>query len=168
MRCFPVVLGAVALLSVAPTMPANARDAEEVGDFLRDRGYRDIRVNEVSACRNGDLYRFHLDRDGRVIDRRIIGQCDERYYRAPDRDYGYYRAPERDYGPTYGYRSGDDFDDYVREVQRLLNRRGYDVSVDGILGEETREAVARFQARHGLEVDGEPGPQTLAALREGP
>jgi hypothetical protein len=158
MKPVPTMLGAFALLSLTSIGPASARDPEEVESVLRDRGYRDIQVNEASACRGGDLYRFRLDEDGRVIDRWVIGRCDGS---------SYYRSPDRDYGPRYGYRSGDDDDDYVRRVQRLLNRWGYDVSVDGILGDETRDAVARFQRRHGLEIDGEPGPETLSELRRG-
>ncbi len=48
---------------------------------------------------------------------------------------------------------------YVRTLQAALH-----VSVDGEFGPETLAAVKRFQSEHGLEVDGEVGPRTWAAL----
>jgi peptidoglycan hydrolase-like protein with peptidoglycan-binding domain len=48
---------------------------------------------------------------------------------------------------------------YVRTLQAALH-----VSVDGEFGPETLAAVKHFQAEHGLEVDGEVGPKTWAAL----
>jgi peptidoglycan hydrolase-like protein with peptidoglycan-binding domain len=51
-----------------------------------------------------------------------------------------------------------------RQVQLLQQALG-GVSVDGIFGAETEEAVRRLQAGRGLAVDGVAGPLTLAALR---
>ncbi len=48
---------------------------------------------------------------------------------------------------------------WVAPVQQKLG-----VPVDGAYGPVTRQAVKRFQASHGLVVDGIVGPQTLAAL----
>jgi DNA invertase Pin-like site-specific DNA recombinase len=56
----------------------------------------------------------------------------------------------------------------VRQVQRTLQRRGYDVGapgVDGRFGPLTAAAVRRLQAARGLVVDGLVGPRTRAALR---
>ena len=50
------------------------------------------------------------------------------------------------------------------EIQRALNRLGFDVSVDGVTGPETRAAIREFQRSAGLTVDGIAGPKTLAAL----
>lgn len=53
----------------------------------------------------------------------------------------------------------------VRNIQsRLYNWGYYDGVVDGMYGYLTYSAVKRFQAKHGLTVDGIAGPQTLAAL----
>lgn len=52
----------------------------------------------------------------------------------------------------------------VRELQHLLVRAGYPVNVDGDYGPATHAAVREFQAAAGLEVDGVAGPQTMRAL----
>jgi DNA invertase Pin-like site-specific DNA recombinase/peptidoglycan hydrolase-like protein with peptidoglycan-binding domain len=55
----------------------------------------------------------------------------------------------------------------VREVQRELQRRGYDLGppgVDGRFGPLTDTVVRRMQADHGLAVDGAVGPHTRRAL----
>jgi peptidoglycan hydrolase-like protein with peptidoglycan-binding domain len=53
-----------------------------------------------------------------------------------------------------------------RQVQLLQGAIG-GISVDGIYGPETEEAVKRFQASKGLTPDGVAGPQTLSALGGG-
>jgi lysozyme family protein len=52
----------------------------------------------------------------------------------------------------------------VRSVQYLLNAQGYDISVDGIFGSETRGAVEQFQAANNLQADGIVGNQTWPVL----
>lgn len=53
----------------------------------------------------------------------------------------------------------------VRVLQRRLTRAGDPPGpVDGRYGPLTEHAVARFQAAHGLQVDGIAGPRTWAAL----
>ncbi len=57
---------------------------------------------------------------------------------------------------------GDD----VRELQRRLNRLGFDAGyVDGIYGPDTAAATREFQLNTGLPDDGITGPGTVAALR---
>jgi peptidoglycan hydrolase-like protein with peptidoglycan-binding domain/Flp pilus assembly protein TadD len=53
----------------------------------------------------------------------------------------------------------------VRALQRRLVRAGDEPGpIDGRYGPLTEQAVGRFQAEHGLEVDGTAGPHTLATL----
>lgn len=52
-------------------------------------------------------------------------------------------------------------------VQARCNALGYNCGVaDGIMGSKTRSGVKAFQAAHGLDVDGVPGPKTKAKLKE--
>jgi eukaryotic-like serine/threonine-protein kinase len=56
----------------------------------------------------------------------------------------------------------------VVQVQCMLTKRGYSVGgsgVDGEFGKDTQSAVKQFQSTKGLEVDGQVGPHTWAALR---
>src|SRR3954454_3975870 len=55
----------------------------------------------------------------------------------------------------------------VRRVQRILERRGFDLGapgVDGRFGPLTAAAVRRAQARYGLAADGVVGPKTRRLL----
>jgi peptidoglycan hydrolase-like protein with peptidoglycan-binding domain len=54
----------------------------------------------------------------------------------------------------------------VREVQRRLRRLGYRTGgVDGVYGPRTRAAVAWFQKKHGMPVDGRASLATVRHLR---
>jgi peptidoglycan hydrolase-like protein with peptidoglycan-binding domain len=55
----------------------------------------------------------------------------------------------------------------VADVQKALQALGYDVGptgVDGVRGPYTSDAVKKFQQDNDLGVDGDPGPETVAAL----
>jgi len=53
-----------------------------------------------------------------------------------------------------------------RELQALLTRHGYDVGdADGVIGTKTKEAIADFQSRAGLQRNGRAGLKVLNALR---
>ena len=53
----------------------------------------------------------------------------------------------------------------VSEIQtRLKNWGYYDGAVDGVYGSQTEKAVRYFQRKNGLQVDGQVGNLTLAAL----
>jgi len=64
-------------------------------------------------------------------------------YRGYNNYYSYYT-------PTYGYNGS-----MVAAVQRRLGRLGYYHGVvDGVIGPETRSAIAAFESRNGMTVDG--------------
>lgn len=52
----------------------------------------------------------------------------------------------------------------VRDLQRALRSRGYNLDIDGIFGPDTEFFVKSFQGTHNLERDGIVGPLTWAAL----
>jgi len=59
----------------------------------------------------------------------------------------------------------DDYDpEFIKSIQRALNRKGAKLSVDGKFGPAMGNAVKRFQRKKGLEIDGIVGPKTLKAL----
>jgi cell wall-associated NlpC family hydrolase len=53
----------------------------------------------------------------------------------------------------------------VKELQRLLNQRGANLTVDGKFSSETYGALKRFQRQNGLTADGKAGRKTIVALR---
>ena len=55
----------------------------------------------------------------------------------------------------------------VAELQRALVALGFKIGkADGIYGEKTRKAVAKFQRNHNLEADGIVGPKTARAINK--
>ena len=61
------------------------------------------------------------------------------------------------------------YGDDVKELQTCLIGLDYDCGAwgaDGEFGDATEQAVERFQTAHGCMVDGEVGPETLAALEK--
>lgn len=57
---------------------------------------------------------------------------------------------------------GDD----VKNVQNLLNNKGYSLDVDGKFGPQTLAATQDFQKKNGLAVDGIIGNETMTALMD--
>ena len=53
-----------------------------------------------------------------------------------------------------------------KELQALLTRRGYDVGTpDGYIGNKSKAAIADFEQRAGLEVNGRASVKVLQALK---
>lgn len=52
----------------------------------------------------------------------------------------------------------------VRALQEALNGQGIAVTVDGVLGDETRAAIRQYQSQHHLPVTGDPDRATLDKL----
>ena len=60
---------------------------------------------------------------------------------------------------SYGS-SGED----VKKLQKSLNEKGYSLTVDGVFGSKTRDAVKDYQKKNGLSVDGIVGNKTWGSL----
>ena len=60
---------------------------------------------------------------------------------------------------SYGSRGSD-----VTELQKLLNKNGYELDEDGIFGNKTQDAVRDYQKKNNLTVDGIVGKNTWGAL----
>lgn len=54
----------------------------------------------------------------------------------------------------------------VRDLQRLLNRSGANLGVDGDFGPSTQRALRSYQRENGLGADGVVGPNSLGSLIE--
>jgi len=52
----------------------------------------------------------------------------------------------------------------VKALQEALNKQGIAVKADGILNDETKAAIRRYQSQHHLPVTGEPDKATLDKL----
>jgi len=91
--------------------------------------------------------------------------------------YGYYGDPyaydssyydQGAYGDAYSDQNGyadRSTNSIVAAAQERLAREGYyRGQIDGVVGPETRRAVARYQSNHGLRVNGNLTPDTLGAL----
>ena len=58
-----------------------------------------------------------------------------------------------------------DFDN-LQNVQNFLNRYGFNAGIeDGLQGSQTREAIKKFQAYVGINVDGDLGPSTYGKMK---
>ena len=54
----------------------------------------------------------------------------------------------------------------VKWLQWELNESGYNLTIDGVFGDKTLDAVKSFQHKHGLVIDGLVGKNTRAKLLE--
>jgi len=81
-------------------------------------------------------------------------------------DPGYYDSGADQNEEYYGQNGyGDYADSTVAAAQQQLARQGYyRGQIDGVVGPETRRAVARYQSSHGLRVTGALTADTLEAL----
>lgn len=69
--------------------------------------------------------------------------------------------------PTPNWNNHGYSTEYIKARQEQLNKVGpYNLVVDGKLGDVSKTATRDFQGKHGLAVDGVPGPMTAAKLTE--
>ncbi len=88
-------------------------------------------------------------------------------YREADRDRDHDRVRDRDHEGGYD-RTVDERElgpQEIEELQHLLRKAGFQVSLDGQFGEQTSEALIKWQRRAGVHEDGEATFRNLKALR---
>lgn len=82
-----------------------------------------------------------------------------------------YRNFQRDNGLTadgiYGSNTNNKLILCIKNLQSILNKYGYGLAVDGIVGQATINAIRDFQSKNGLAVDGIAGRDTIAKLEQG-
>lgn len=83
-----------------------------------------------------------------------------------------YRNFQRDNGLVadgiYGNATDNKLIEVIKNLQNLLNKHGYNLSVDGIVGQATINALKDYQSKNGLSVDGIAGKQTYDKLNSNP
>ena len=52
----------------------------------------------------------------------------------------------------------------VKDLQKILNSKGYNLEVDGVFGSKTEAAVRDYQTKNNLQVDGIVGTNTWGSL----
>ena len=56
------------------------------------------------------------------------------------------------------------YSQFVKKIQELLNKCGFDLITDGKFGKKTEQAIIAFQTKNGLKIDGVCGKATIAKL----
>ncbi|NDR55396.1 peptidoglycan-binding domain-containing protein [Aliiruegeria sabulilitoris] len=116
-------------------------------------------VSECMGCPTRGIGLSYLDFDkrGRLFGRRNIGIA------APGAKLQF--DPDAENGGGSGWEHAQ-FERYPEALQFRLNRMGYDAGpMDGVLGDQTIEALKRFQSEWCLTRSGRRDEATLAALR---
>lgn len=124
-----------------------------------------LRLLSAGEPRAGEDWVFSVD--GRVVHHGTID--DDGYLEfsvPPDAPGGKLLVGDPEVGEAYDIQLGYlDPIDTIEGIQERLTNLGFVVGgIDGILGKQTRRAVSQFQSEQGLDVDGDPGPQTKARL----
>jgi cell wall-associated NlpC family hydrolase len=109
-----------------------------------------VRADGVFGPRTERVVRGFQERHGLLVDGEVGPRTRAALARGPERPAAV---------PGDGILERGDRGAAVARLQRALG-----VAADGVFGPVTDRAVRAFQARHGLLVDGEVGPQTRAAL----
>ena len=53
----------------------------------------------------------------------------------------------------------------IKELQNLLNKHGYNLVIDGLVGNKTITSIRDFQSKNNLAIDGIAGTQTMNKLK---
>lgn len=143
-------------------------DVIELQDFLKDIGCFDTRVNSTGLfgrITQGAVKEFQsangLRADG-VFGPKTQALLERSYYNSCSSE-----TPnivqnqnlQNSGSPKMGHRGEN-----VRLIQKQLSNWGFPVRADGVFGNQTRDAVKRFQKYHGLKQDGVVGKVTSQIL----
>jgi hypothetical protein len=140
------------------------RDRDRDGDRDRDRDYSNDGRRRDSD-RGWSRYQYY-----RAPSNAYRGWNTGRTYSWNNHRYHWYDGSWIIINPGYDYVESRSTRTYVGgndvyRVQAQLNRRGYDAGpADGVMGGNTRRAIARFQRDRGLRVTGEIDRSLLLAL----
>jgi peptidoglycan hydrolase-like protein with peptidoglycan-binding domain len=129
-------------------------------DQLRSAGYFNRSSTGIYASITADAVRRFQASRGLTVDG-IAGPATQRALRAQSLSVseGNYRPISYSSGLRLGSRGAE-----VSALQQQLSNLGYYVSVDGVFGPATDQAVRRFQASNRLSADGIVGSATRNAL----
>ena len=64
----------------------------------------------------------------------------------------------------YGYNTNKKLIEVIKDLQSKLNKKGYSLVIDGIVGNNTINAIKDFQRNNSLVVDGIAGEETFSKL----
>lgn len=158
----PVAILAVAGQASALQVGDRGPSVTVLQDRLRSAGYFNRSSTGIySSITTSAVRRFQASR-GLAVDG-IAGPATQRALRGQTSASGnYYRPVSYSGGLRLGSRGTD-----VTAIQQQLRNLGYGVSVDGIFGSATDQAVRQFQASNRLATDGIVGPATRDALYNG-
>ena len=68
----------------------------------------------------------------------------------------------------YGKNTNYKLIEVIKDLQSKLNSKGYNLSIDGIVGDKTISAIKDFQRNNGLVIDGIAGEKTYEKLNNTP
>lgn len=160
----------------------NNREVSAVQRSLKNEGYR-VAVDGVWGNQTTSAIRAFQRRNGLPatgdLDSRTLSALDVNVNRSDNRSrfdnnrMGHHAEKSRSYNNEYGQHRSSGVrhmsamrmsNSQVRDVQQSLRQEGYRVSVDGIWGPNTRNALRDFQDDNGIAPTGMLDRETMAEL----
>jgi len=188
-----LVLGTLAALALSPTAEAKPDKGKKAArQVVTRQQVHNTGTRTVAPARTGTVGRRYSSYGGRYYSGGYYGGGYYPYYSSgpsfsigigsgygyPGYGYGYGYPYGYGYGYPYGYgysgypsgyrtyQTGYGYNDnVVAQVQRRLASAGYySGAIDGVAGPGTRNAIARWEARHGMVADGRIDRDLLRSL----
>lgn len=125
---------------------------------LYELGYYDGNLDGEYGDTTADAVRaFQINNDLKPVDGKAGSQTLQKLYSSSAKSV---KETKVDYGSL---RPGDK-GNKIMELQDCLVEAGYNITVDGVYGQTTEDAVRDYQKKHGLNADGIAGEKTLQML----